>query len=377
MTNGIVDQLIAATTEAERSWVVTRALLATLPEKVGQAAIAAAVPHWFDAAALAALLEVDAEAASDLLEQLASLPFTEGFAGLGSALHDLTRRAILDHLVAADRESLEQYSRRAYDHFRSIDDPQNRVEATYHLLMFDQTLGMPKFRDQMREYRRTANFSAAENLLRNGMELVRLQVLGDTEAAEIERMRYQVASTRLRRGKFERASGKSHFLEAMKVFHPSEDSSRYESADPAQFEDLAWTSQIAFLQSNLSEAQKRGDPVRQKYWRIELGIAEATKENYETSLQHYNDVLLLNPDYPEALAGRGQTYTAMGKYDEALADLDRAIELDDTMDWVFASRGETHSLLGRFEAALADFNRAIDLSARYDRPSPAGARPIA
>jgi tetratricopeptide (TPR) repeat protein len=49
----------------------------------------------------------------------------------------------------------------------------------------------------------------------------------------------------------------------------------------------------------------------------------------------------------------------MGEYDKALADFDRAIELDETMDWAIASRGETHRRLGKYEEALTDFTKAI------------------
>ena len=51
----------------------------------------------------------------------------------------------------------------------------------------------------------------------------------------------------------------------------------------------------------------------------------------------------------------------MERYDEALADFSRAIELDPGNAWAIASRGETYRLMGRYDEALADFNRAIEL----------------
>src|SRR5215469_14936213 len=51
----------------------------------------------------------------------------------------------------------------------------------------------------------------------------------------------------------------------------------------------------------------------------------------------------------------------MGRYDEALADLNRATELDADQDWAIADRGETFRAMGRYDEALADFNRAIEL----------------
>jgi tetratricopeptide (TPR) repeat protein len=51
----------------------------------------------------------------------------------------------------------------------------------------------------------------------------------------------------------------------------------------------------------------------------------------------------------------------MERYDQALADYDRAIELDPDLDWVIADRGDTFRAMGRYDEALADFNRAIEL----------------
>ena len=51
----------------------------------------------------------------------------------------------------------------------------------------------------------------------------------------------------------------------------------------------------------------------------------------------------------------------MGKYEQALADFDRAIDLDEKMAWAIAERGETYRLMEKYELALADFDRAIDL----------------
>jgi tetratricopeptide (TPR) repeat protein len=49
----------------------------------------------------------------------------------------------------------------------------------------------------------------------------------------------------------------------------------------------------------------------------------------------------------------------MQRYDKALADLNRAIELDPADALDIASRGETYRLMERYEEALADFNRGI------------------
>jgi len=49
---------------------------------------------------------------------------------------------------------------------------------------------------------------------------------------------------------------------------------------------------------------------------------------YEEALADFNRAIELDPGDPEHIAGRGQTYQAMGRYDEAQADFSRAVELD-------------------------------------------------
>jgi tetratricopeptide (TPR) repeat protein len=51
----------------------------------------------------------------------------------------------------------------------------------------------------------------------------------------------------------------------------------------------------------------------------------------------------------------------MERYDDALADLSRAIELGPNRIWAIAGRGATYREMERYDDALADFSRAIEL----------------
>ncbi len=82
---------------------------------------------------------------------------------------------------------------------------------------------------------------------------------------------------------------------------------------------------------------------------------------YDEALADFNRAIELNPDRARVIADRGETYQALRRFDEALADFARAIELDPDRDWVIADRGETYRLAGRFDEALADFARALEL----------------
>jgi hypothetical protein len=186
MNENIVAQLQRATSDVQRTWVVTSAVLETLPRSMAEALLAAAIPHWFNATALSVLLDVNAEEAEDIYQNMRKLSLTEAFGTQGYAVHDLTRTSILAQLTSTQDSRFLTYSRHAYDYFCRFDDPQNAVEAMYHLLAIDPRKGLEKFKMQMGVYRRESNFSAAHNLVRNAQELIKLGLLTGADATEIE-----------------------------------------------------------------------------------------------------------------------------------------------------------------------------------------------
>jgi tetratricopeptide (TPR) repeat protein len=95
----------------------------------------------------------------------------------------------------------------------------------------------------------------------------------------------------------------------------------------------------------------------------ERGVAYRLMGKYEEALADLTRVLELDPDDVLATAERGGAYRMMGKYEEALADLNHALELDPNPKgvWAIVSRGLTYRQMRKYEEALADLTRAIEL----------------
>ncbi|GAA0949903.1 MULTISPECIES: tetratricopeptide repeat protein [Streptomyces violaceusniger group] len=89
--------------------------------------------------------------------------------------------------------------------------------------------------------------------------------------------------------------------------------------------------------------------------------ARAHMDELEGALADAERALELDADSDRAHAARGYTYLGMERYEQALESLDRALELDPDSAWALSRRGEVNSLLGRFEEALADLTRSCDL----------------
>ncbi len=63
-----------------------------------------------------------------------------------------------------------------------------------------------------------------------------------------------------------------------------------------------------------------------------------------------------------ALLARGFLRSQQGELEAAIADLDRAIELEPGLAEAWAARGEARRLQGQFAAALPDYDRAVELA---------------
>jgi tetratricopeptide (TPR) repeat protein len=82
---------------------------------------------------------------------------------------------------------------------------------------------------------------------------------------------------------------------------------------------------------------------------------------YIAALADFNRAIELNPNNAWAITRRGVIYWSLKQYPAALADLDQAIELEPNYAWGFAVRGFAYGVLGQYTEALADLDRAIEL----------------
>ena len=138
----------------------------------------------------------------------------------------------------------------------------------------------------------------------------------------------------------------------------------------------AWDASADFARSlagTVRQAGVDGDTAFVREWEewLTRGLDAYRYGDHPQALAFLSAVLdepgLEGQERAPVLVRRGEAYRRMGKYQEALADFDRAIELKPDDAWAIASRGETYRLMGRYEEALADFNRAIPSGHRAGR----------
>ncbi|WP_170144378.1 tetratricopeptide repeat protein [Dichotomicrobium thermohalophilum] len=91
------------------------------------------------------------------------------------------------------------------------------------------------------------------------------------------------------------------------------------------------------------------------------GVAHWRERRYEKALADFEKSIELNPDYAPVYNNRGNVLMAMGRVDAAIEDFSRAISLAPAYGAAFNNRGNAYLALGQLEKAEADLRKAVKL----------------
>src|SRR5262245_47038760 len=78
-----------------------------------------------------------------------------------------------------------------------------------------------------------------------------------------------------------------------------------------------------------------------------LAVVLASQGKHELALTSYNRALTVQPNHPDALSNRGNTYKELGRLDAAIASYDRAIALKPDHVGALNNRGVVPQVLQR------------------------------
>ncbi|MBE9137508.1 tetratricopeptide repeat protein [Nodosilinea sp. LEGE 07088] len=93
-----------------------------------------------------------------------------------------------------------------------------------------------------------------------------------------------------------------------------------------------------------------------------LAAAAVKNQQYPQALRLLSQLLARHPQRAMHHSNRGLVYLRLDNPTAALADCDRAVALDPTLDQAYNNRAMCHAALGNLAAAIDDYNRAVDLN---------------
>lgn len=113
------------------------------------------------------------------------------------------------------------------------------------------------------------------------------------------------------------------------------------------------------------------DPAEQAAEHFTAGRRLMDTGDYQQAIASFNEALALNPDLATAYTMRGISRWeivdgAADQIGEAMADFDRALELDSDQFQSRYHRAQGYSMLGRYAEAVSEFEIALGAAANMD-----------
>ena len=84
-------------------------------------------------------------------------------------------------------------------------------------------------------------------------------------------------------------------------------------------------------------------------------------KDWDSAIADYDRAIEIDPDNARIYTIRGNVKFSLKDYTGAVADYDRAIELDASSAWAYDSRGRSRNNSKDYAGAVADYDRAIEL----------------
>lgn len=92
-----------------------------------------------------------------------------------------------------------------------------------------------------------------------------------------------------------------------------------------------------------------------------LGLAKVKENEHQNAIDLFTIVLDADPKNADALSQRAVCYLNLGKYDLSMFDMNQAIEFDSNYSYRYSCRAYLKARLRDHVGAVADYQRAVEL----------------
>jgi tetratricopeptide (TPR) repeat protein len=98
---------------------------------------------------------------------------------------------------------------------------------------------------------------------------------------------------------------------------------------------------------------------------INRGNTYSGLKRYERAIEDYNKAIELNPKYAGAYYNRGLAYRKLKRYERAIEDYNKAIELNHDFTLAYKSRGVAYRELKQYAKEQEDYKKALELDPKH------------
>ncbi|MDD5038913.1 MAG: tetratricopeptide repeat protein [Dehalococcoidales bacterium] len=95
------------------------------------------------------------------------------------------------------------------------------------------------------------------------------------------------------------------------------------------------------------------------------GVALKDKGKYDEAIASYNKAIEIDPNYTNAFISRGYAYLKTEQYEHAITDYTKAIRLDPKSAVAYNGRGAAYLYTKRYNSAALDFTRAFEIDPNF------------
>lgn len=131
------------------------------------------------------------------------------------------------------------------------------------------------------------------------------------------------------------------------------------NSEKAYSPEIAIGACTALIDSGRETAQNRAAAYSNR------GVARAAKKDHDRAIADYNKAIEIDPRHPNAYNNRGNAYADKHDYDRAFADYTKQIEIDPRHAHAYRNRGLVHYRRNELDQAIADHTRAVEIDPRY------------
>ena len=96
------------------------------------------------------------------------------------------------------------------------------------------------------------------------------------------------------------------------------------------------------------------------------GVIALNKGAFETAVKYFNDVISLSPEHAEAWNKRATAYYMMGRYPDAVLDIQRTLELEPRHFGALSGLGLIYADMGRDKDAIRVMEKALAINPHMD-----------